>query len=213
MNKAIFLDRDGVINEIIYHQDIGVIDSPFTPEQFRLLNGAAEAVTEINKLGLMAIVVTNQPGIAKGHFTERVLGLITKKMTDDLKVDGARLDDIYMCLHHPKGNNNGNGDRRYIMDCTCRKPKPGLIIEATQKHQLDLEASYMIGDSITDIQAGAAVGCTTFLIGHHKCDLCRLMEKKEVKPDFIVPNLLEAVKVIKLRENLKISMIAGEGIR
>ncbi|MCL6582730.1 MAG: HAD family hydrolase [bacterium] len=203
IRRAVFLDRDGVINEIIYHQDIGVIDSPFTPEQFHLMDGAAWAIQEINRIGLLAIVVTNQPGIAKGHLSKRVLDLITEKMIKELALGGACLDDIYMCLHHPKGSGNGSGDQRYVMDCSCRKPKPGLLIEAAKKHQINLAASYMIGDSITDIQAGASVGCTTFLIGHPKCDLCRIMEKSGVRPDFIVPSLLEAVKVIKYQENLK----------
>ena len=196
MNKAIFLDRDGVINEIIYHHDIGVIDSPFTPGQFHLRDGVAQAIREINGSGFLAIVATNQPGIAKGHFDEHVLNLITEKMVNDLALGGAHLDDIYTCLHHPKGNGNGKGDPRYIMDCTCRKPKPGLLLEAARKHRVNLAASYMIGDSITDIQAGTSAGCTTFLIGHLKCDLCRIMEKSGVKPDFIVPSLLEAVRII-----------------
>lgn len=205
MRRAVFLDRDGVINDIIYHHDIGVIDSPFTPEQFHLINGAAQAIKQINGIGLLAVVVSNQPGIAKGHFNEHVLALITEKMKADLDLEGAHLDDICLCLHHPKGSGNGSGDRRYIMDCTCRKPKPGLLIEAAKKHRINLETSYMIGDSVTDIQAGAAVGCITFLIGQPKCDLCRIMEKNGVKPDFIVPSLLEAVKVIKHRENQQIS--------
>ncbi|MEW6382166.1 MAG: HAD family hydrolase [bacterium] len=205
MKRAVFLDRDGVINDIIYHHDIGVIDSPFTPEQFHLIDGAAQAIKEIKGNGLLAVVVSNQPGIAKGHFNEHVLDLITEKMIADLALEGASLDDIYLCLHHPQGSGNGSGDRRYVMDCTCRKPKPGLLIEAANKHRINLEASYMIGDSVTDIQAGAAVGCTTFLIGRPKCDLCRVIEKSGVKPDFIVPSLLEAVKVIRYRENLRIS--------
>ncbi|MEW5803146.1 MAG: HAD family hydrolase [bacterium] len=203
MNKAIFLDRDGVINEIIYHHDIGVIDSPFTPGQFHLRDGVGQAIKEINGTGFLAIVATNQPGIAKGHFDENVLNSITEKMKTDLALEGACLDDIYMCLHHPTGNDQGNP--QYIMDCACRKPKPGLLLEAAQKHRLNLNASYMIGDSITDIQAGACAGCTTFLIGQLKCDLCRIMEKSGVKPDFIVSSLPEAVRIIKGRENLEIS--------
>jgi D,D-heptose 1,7-bisphosphate phosphatase len=205
MNKAVFLDRDGVINEIIYHHDIGVIDSPFTPGQFHLRDGVAQAIREINGSGFLAIIATNQPGIAKGHFDEHVLNSITEKMINDLAIEGAHLDDIYTCLHHPKGNGNGSGDTRYIMDCNCRKPKPGLILEAARKHRVNLNASYMIGDSITDIQAGVCAGCTTFLIGQLKCDLCKIMEKSGVKPNFIVSTLLEAVKIIKDRENWKIS--------
>lgn len=195
MRKAVFLDRDGVINRLVYHCEVGVIDTPFTPSQFRLLPRVAEAISMINEMGFLAILVSNQPGIAKGHFDEGTFIEIEMRMERQLKRKNAHLDRSYYCFHHPQGVVEGLRKR-----CGCRKPKPGLLFRAARESKLDLKSSYFVGDSITDIQAGSRAGCVTFLVGNHKCDLCRFMEQKKVKPDFIVPSLYEAVRIIKKRE-------------
>jgi len=192
MFKAVFIDRDGVINELIYFQDLGIIDTPFTPEQFRLLPGVGEAIRAINEMGYKAIVVSNQPGIARNHFTEETLAQIDAKMNQELARAGAFLDAIYYCPHHPRGDNG-----KYRMECDCRKPKPGLLLRAAQDLNIDLSASFMVGDNITDIQAGRSAGCHTILVGRMKCELCHMMEEVGVRPDFIVPDLLEAAETIK----------------
>ncbi len=189
-NRAVFLDRDGVINRIIYHRDIGVIDTPFTVEQFRLLPNAARAVRKINLLGLKAVVVSNQPGIAKGHFDKQILRAMTEKMERALKKGGASLDGIYYCLHHPQAV-----DPSYRRKCSCRKPMPGLLKKAARELDIDLEKSFIVGDSINDIQAGSRAGCRTILIGNWKCDLCRFMSAKKIEPDFIVSDILSAVSL------------------
>jgi len=186
------MDRDGVINEIIYHQEMGIIDSPFTVEEFCLLPQVAEAVRLINRMGFKAIVISNQPGIAKGHFSNETLDLVTEKMKSELAEGGASLDAIYYCLHHPYA---GNGN--YRKECDCRKPKPGLLLQAAREEDIDLTSSFMIGDGLTDIQAGQSAGCKAILLGRMKCDLCRIMQDMEVTPDLIVPNLLEAVERIQ----------------
>lgn len=191
MFNAVFVDRDGVINELIYFQDLGIIDTPFTPEQFRLLPRVGEAVRAINEIGYKAIVVSNQPGIARNNFTEETLAQIDAKMNQELAKAGAFLDAIYYCPHHSGGNNG-----KYRMECDCRKPKPGLLLKAAQDLNIDLSASYMVGDNITDIQAGRSAGCHTILVGRMKCELCHMMEETRVKPDFIVPDLLEAAETI-----------------
>lgn len=192
MNRAVFLDRDGVINQIIYHQDIGILDTPFHPSQFKLLPGVEKALRKINRLGLKAILVSNQPGVAKKHMSLENFFKIDQKMKKELSKNKVKLDAVYYCLHHPQG-----GDKRFKKFCSCRKPKPGLLLKAAKEQKVDLENSYMIGDSLTDIQAGKSAGCTTLLLGNHKCDLCGLMEKKKIKPDFIVNNLNQAVKLIE----------------
>jgi D-glycero-D-manno-heptose 1,7-bisphosphate phosphatase len=190
-NRAVFLDRDGVINELVYHQDTGIIDTPFTEAQLKLLPKAAQGLALINKLGFKAVLVSNQPGIAKGYYDLKTFEKVEKKLHKELKKKKAFLDASYYCFHHPKG------DGKYKRNCRCRKPKPGLLLEAAVDLDLDLKNSFMIGDSITDVQAGQEAGCKTFLLGNHKCDLCRFLSEKRVKPDFIVPNLLEAVKIIR----------------
>jgi D-glycero-D-manno-heptose 1,7-bisphosphate phosphatase len=190
-NRAVFLDRDGVINRLVYHQEAGVLDSPFTLEQFELMPRAAKAVKLINRMRFKAVLVSNQPGIAKGHFDLNTLGKMEKRMKKGLAKEDAQIDKAYYCFHHPK-----EGRGKYKKACNCRKPKPGLILKASREMSVDLKRSYMVGDSITDMEAGRKAGCVTILIGNHKCDLCRLLTKHKVKPDYIASDLYNAVKLI-----------------
>jgi D,D-heptose 1,7-bisphosphate phosphatase len=192
MNRAVFLDRDGVINKIVYHQDMGILDTPFTPAQFELLPDVGKSIRILNRLGLLTILVSNQPGIAKGHLNRKTFQAIEKKMFRLLNKKKAKLDGIYYCFHHPEGI-----VKEYRIKCNCRKPNPGLLLQAASDFNLDLKHSYLIGDGITDIQAGQSVGCIAFLVGTHKCDFCRLLNEKNIKPDFIVPNLYQATKIIQ----------------
>ena len=194
-NKAVFLDRDGVINELIYYEDMGIIDSPFTTKQFKLFPNVEKAIKKIKKLGFMTIVVSNQPGIAKKNFTVETFEKITEKMKKELKKKGAEIDFEYYCFHHPDGK-----IKKYRKICKCRKPKPGMLLSAAKKHNIDLSKSWMIGDGITDIKAGAAAGCKTILIGRMKCDLCKIMDYEGVKPNFIAPNLFKASLIIEKQE-------------
>lgn len=189
--RAVFLDRDGVINEILFHREMGLLETPFTVPQFRLRPGVAEAVRQINRLGFKAVVVSNQPGVAMRHFSMSTLQAITRKMIRELGRKKARLDGIYYCLHHPE-KGFGPLKRR----CTCRKPKAGLFLKAARELGIDLKKSYLIGDSIFDIEAGRSAGCRTFLTAHLKCDLCQLMARRGVRPHFLVSDLKAAVKKI-----------------
>lgn len=192
---AVFLDRDGVINELIYHREAGVIDTPFTLGQFRLLPGVVEAIRILNNEQIKVIVVSNQPGIAKNHFTRTTLNSTNRKMKSLLARGGAHIDSIYYCLHHPEAVKV-----RFLKVCNCRKPAPGLILKAARKFQIDTNNSYMVGDNLSDIKAGRAAGCKTILIGKHKCELCRLMQEENAVPDFIAANLLEAVeRIVQVR--------------
>ncbi len=194
-NKAVFLDRDGVINEVIYHKEMGIIDSPFTVEQFKLLPKVAEAINIFHDLGFRVIVVSNQPGMAKYHFSIDVFEKIREKMNAELKKDDAEVDAEYYCFHHPYAT-----VKKYKKICNCRKPKPGMLQKAAEEHNIDLSKSWMIGDGITDIAAGQTAGCKTILIGRMKCDLCKIMEDEKVKPDYIKPNLYKASLIIKTQE-------------
>ena len=198
MKRAVFLDRDGVINELIYYPDHGIVDSPFTTEQFRLLTGVAQAINRIHELGFKAIVVSNQPGIAKGFFTKGDFEKVREKMRDDLSQDGAFVDGEYYCHHHPSAR-----VKNLKQDCECRKPKPGLLLSAAREMEIDLSQSWMIGDGLTDIQAGKRAGCRTVLTGRMKCELCPYMNEEDAHPDIIAANLSEAV--IKIKENLQVS--------
>jgi len=189
--RAVFLDRDGVINEIVYFPELGLLDSPLNPKQFKLLPNVAKAIRIFNKLGLKVIIVSNQPVIAKGKTTKELFEKIRQKMTKELKKGGAHIDAEYYCFHHPSAKY-----ARYRVRCNCRKPKPGLLLRAAKDLGIDLSKSFLVGDSLTDIKAGKAVGCKTFLIGYLKNDLSRLIEDTGVKPDY-VSSLLDAARIIK----------------
>ena len=192
--KAVFLDRDGVINELIYHQDQGIIDSPFTVEQFRLLPGVGEAIKKFREMEYKVIVVSNQPGIAKGYVSEESFKTISLKMKEKLIKEGALLDGEYYCFHHPQAK-----IKKYKADCECRKPNPGMLLQAARDLDIDLSQSWMIGDGLTDIQAGKRAGCRTILLGRMKCELCHLMNENDAKPDAVCSDILEAVKVIEIK--------------
>ena len=148
--KAIFLDRDGTINKYV-----GFLTKP---EQFELLPGVAEAIKMINKSGYLAIVVTNQPVIARGDCTWEELQQIHDKMETELGKEGAFLDAIYICPHHK--DKGFEGERpEYKFNCECRKPKPGLLLQAAKDFNIDLSQSIMIGDSENDFQVGVNAGC------------------------------------------------------
>ncbi len=193
--KAVFLDRDGVINEVIYHKEMGIIDSPFTVDQFTLLPKVATAINKFHDIGFKVIVVSNQPGIAKDHFSMDVFEKIREKMKTELQKKGAVVDAEYYCFHHPYAK-----VKKYKKICGCRKPKSGMILTAAREHTIDLSKSWMIGDGINDIAAGQNAGCKTILIGRMKCDLCRYMEDENVKPDYIKPNLYKASLIIETKE-------------
>lgn len=195
MRKAIFLDRDGTINALAYDSDHGLVDSPATPEEFHLLPGTGEAIRKINENGLLAVVVSNQPGIAKGRFTAGHLDAVTRKMHRDLARFGARLDAVFYCLHHPDAV-----QEEFRITCTCRKPKPGLLTQGARSLDIDLGRSYLIGDGINDIEAGAAAGCRTAWVGRRRCDVCEVMASKAVAPDYSAATLHEAVDIILQRE-------------
>ena len=148
--KAVFLDRDGTINKYV-----GFLTKP---EQFELLPGVAEAIKMINKSGYLAIVVTNQPVIARGDCTWEELQEIHDKMETELGKDGAFVDAIYICPHH---KDKGFKEERpeYKFDCDCRKPKPGLLLQSSRDFNVDLTHSIMIGDSENDVKAGENAGC------------------------------------------------------
>jgi D-glycero-D-manno-heptose 1,7-bisphosphate phosphatase len=176
--KAIFLDRDGVINKYVgFLRNI---------DDFELLPGVAEAVKKINESGYLCIVVTNQPVIARGEVTVAELDEIHKKMETLLGFDGCYIDALYCCPHHPHKGYEGEIPELKI-DCECRKPKPGMLLKAAKDFNIDLANSWMIGDGENDVKAGKNAGCRTAFIKR---------EDMEVDADVTVNNLLEFVETI-----------------
>ena len=153
--RAIFIDRDGTINK-----HIGFLRNP---SEFELLPGVSDAIKRINSSGYLAIVITNQPVIARGEVTREELQIIHNKMETLLGEHGAYLDAIYYCPHHPDKGFEGEVPELKF-ECECRKPKPGLILKAAKDFNIDLSKSWMIGDGSNDVGAGKNAGCKTALI-------------------------------------------------
>lgn len=175
--KAIFLDRDGTINKYVgFLREI---------DEFELLPGVAEAVKMINASGYLCVVITNQPVIARGEVMVSELGIIHNKMETLLGAEGAYIDGLYYCPHHPDKGFEGEVEALKF-ECDCRKPKPGLIFRAAEDFNIDLASSWMIGDGENDVKAGQAAGCRTALIG----------ENEGSEPDVVANNLLEVVEAI-----------------
>ena len=155
--KAIFLDRDGTINKYVgFLTDIN---------EFELLDGVADAIQMINESGYLAIVVTNQPVIARGEVSVGELQEIHNKMETLLGQSGAYIDDIFYCPHHPHKGYEGERPE-YKIECECRKPKPGMLFAAAEKYNIDLRESWMIGDGENDIEAGRNAGCKVCSVGN-----------------------------------------------
>jgi len=141
MNKAVFLDRDGTIIE-----DVGYLNNP---KEIKFIPGTIEAIKKLNQAGYKVVVITNQSGIARGLIREDMLQTIDKTMQKTILAGGAHLDGIYYCPHHPD-----HGHYPYKRKCNCRKPGPGMILKAQKDLNIDLKQSFMIGDKISDVEAG-----------------------------------------------------------
>lgn len=172
MRPAVFLDRDGVLNRIYLHRD-GKTHPPASPGELEILPGVPKACGELRRAGFLLIVVTNQPDVARGTQRREVVEAINQQLWRQLP-----LDDVRVCYH-----DNPDG-------CACRKPKPGLLLSAADVWDINLAQSYMVGDRLTDIEAGRAVGCKTVLIGGGAS------VKGRSRPDFKAASLVEAAGLI-----------------
>lgn len=191
-NKAIFLDRDGVINEMVYVKEHGYVDTPSKPEQFKIIKGVTKAISKAKKLGYKVIIISNQPGIAKGYYTKDTFDKITKKMQSHLGKSNIKIDDEFYCFHHPNAKLS-----LYKKRCSCRKPGIGSLTKATKKHALNLENCYFIGDGIVDMEAAKKSGCKGIFIGNVNRTVTALFKKKDISPQYVARDLLDAIKFIE----------------
>jgi D-glycero-D-manno-heptose 1,7-bisphosphate phosphatase len=171
LRRAVFLDRDGVINRAIVRD--GKPYPPASLEELEILPGVHEALQKLHDANYLLVVVTNQPDVARGISKKEDIELMNAFLSSELPID-----DFKTCYHD-------GGDK-----CNCRKPLPGALVEAAQERNIDLSKSFMVGDRWRDVEAGASAGCKTFFINY------RYAEKKPDAPDFIVSSLLEAKKII-----------------
>lgn len=185
MRPAVFLDRDGTINE-----QMGYINHI---SRFHLLPRAAAAIRMLNEHDIPVVVVTNQSGLARGYFPEELLDEVHGAMHRLLDSEGAHVDGLYVCPHHPEAKKI-----EHRLDCDCRKPKTGLLTRAASELQLDLTRSYVVGDRWSDLKAAHKCQATGILVltGYGRGDLAYVGPQQEIKPHFVAEDLYEAVQWI-----------------
>jgi len=183
MNRpAVFLDRDGTINE-----QMGYINHL---TRFQLLPDVGKAIRLLNDREIPVFVTTNQSGLARGYFPDSLLEEVHDLMIQQLLRDGARIDEIYICPHHPEAK-----EERYRLNCQCRKPKTGLFLQAASEHSLDLGKSFVVGDRWSDLKAAAACGAQGVLVltGYGRGDLQYIGPTQKVQPSYVAEDLMAAV--------------------
>jgi D-glycero-D-manno-heptose 1,7-bisphosphate phosphatase len=188
--RAVFIDRDGTISE-----EVGYVNHP---SRYRVFPFAAAAIKLLNEAGRLAVLVTNQAGVARGYFKEDVIAAVHDLLARELERNGARLDAVYYCPHHPSV-----GEPPYRADCDCRKPKPGLITRAAADLDIDLAGSWMIGDRYGDVELARNAGTRSALVltGYGRGEFEYQRDAWRHEPDLIAENLLEAVREILLRDD------------
>jgi D-glycero-D-manno-heptose 1,7-bisphosphate phosphatase len=187
--RAVFLDRDGTLSyEVGYMTDV---------DRIELLPRTAVAVARINRSGFLAILATNQSGVARGLFPVASVHQAHARLRRLLARHGAFLDAVYFCPHHP-----AEGRPPWRLRCLCRKPRPGLLERAAREHRIDLSRSYMVGDSGKDLDVGLAVGATPIMVqtGYGRGEWNRRQAKRKRPPAFVAGDLLDAVDWIEARE-------------
>jgi D-glycero-D-manno-heptose 1,7-bisphosphate phosphatase len=183
--RAVFIDRDGTISE-----EVGYINHA---SRFRLFPYAADAIKYLNKNDWLAIVVTNQAGVARGYFSEDLVKTIHAGMNNELEIAGAKLDAVYYCAHHPSV-----GELPYRFECDCRKPKPGLISRAAKEFDINLSESWMVGDRYSDVELArnARIKSMFVLSGYGRGEWEHQRRDWTQQPDLVAEDLLEAVHLI-----------------
>ena len=185
LRPAVFLDRDGTINE-----QMGYVNHI---SRFQILPGVVEAIRRLNEARIPVVVVTNQSGLARGYFPAELLVAVHEKMITLLAEGGAHVDGIYICPHHPEAKKE-----EYRVNCECRKPKPGLLLQAAAEMGLDLAHSFVVGDRWSDLKTAKACGALPVLVltGYGRGDAQYIGPTQEVQPTFVGADLAEAVQWI-----------------
>ena len=183
--RAVFIDRDGTISE-----EVGYVNHV---SRYRVMPFAAEAIRTLNERGWLAVLVTNQAGVARGYFKEEMIGQVHSLLSEELARGGARLDAVYYCPHHPSV-----GEPPYRLDCDCRKPRPGLLRRAAEELGIDLARSWMVGDRYSDTELARNAGTRAALVltGYGRGEYEHQSHAWKHRPDLVAANLLEAVREI-----------------
>jgi D-glycero-D-manno-heptose 1,7-bisphosphate phosphatase len=179
---AVFLDRDGVINDLVPEPGSGTPESPYTADDVKLMPDAAESIKQLHDAGYLLVAASNQPAAAKGIASTEQLQAVHNRIVELLAAEGADLDDWLYCFHHPD----------FTGPCDCRKPEPGMLLDAAKEHDIDLSQSWMVGDADRDVEAGHRAGVRTVLVEHPGS----AHRRKGAPSNAVVRNLSAAVGII-----------------
>lgn len=184
--RAVVLDRDGTLVDVVRDEETGFVGVAWHPRQLVLMDGVVEGLAALRDAGFLLAIATNQPAPAKGQFSRDAVLRTNQALVELLAGHGIQIGTVQVCMHHPKGG--PGGDASLVGDCACRKPKPGLVIDALAALGADPARSWMVGDSPGDVTAGRAAGVRTGLVFDTKrCELCPLRSGPEGRPDVHAP--------------------------
>src|SRR3989344_4427661 len=189
MNKALFLDRDGVMNRMVKYPSSW--DSPQQPRDARLVKGIEKIISWANANGVLVLEISNQPCVAKGKMSRDTADAIEEKIHSLLKEKASIINKTYICLHHPEAI---IPELKKV--CVCRKPKPGLLLQAAAEFKLDLKNCVLLGDKATDIEAGTSIGCTSIIFIHDEDTKDKVEVAQQVKADYNALSMKEVLKIV-----------------
>ena len=193
--RLALLDRDGTLIDVVRDEETGTITTAFHPNQLRLLDGVVEGLRALVDAGYALAIVTNQPGPAKGHFSRDAVERTNAALVAQLAAQGIPIAKVATCMHHPDGG--AAGDPALVGPCDCRKPKPGLLLDSMQALGSSPETTWMIGDSLADVEAARAAGVRVgLLFADNRCELCPLRGGPTSNPDCHAAKLPALVRAI-----------------
>lgn len=195
LRPGVILDRDGTLIDVVRDEETGTVSVAFHPNQLRLLPGVIDGLKRLGAAGYAFAIATNQPGPAKGQCSLSAVERTNRALLEQLAVEGIEVEVLEVCLHHPVGS--PYGDPQWLGECGCRKPKPGLLLNAMARAGFDPERTWMVGDSTADILAARAAKVRAALIfASNRCEICPLRSGPEVRPDLVAARFDELATAI-----------------
>ncbi len=190
MKKALFVDRDGVLNKMVHYSHGW--DSPQKPEDVQLVTGIADVISWANKRNILVIEISNQPGVAKAKMTQEIADAIESRVHELLREQNALIDATYICPHHPDAKVES-----LRLHCDCRKPKAGLFFKVSKDLDIYLSGSIFIGDKNTDVEAGRTAGTKTILFFHTDDEIEKIEALKTCAPDYQIVDMNESLPILR----------------
>lgn len=195
LHPGVILDRDGTLIDIVRDDETGTVSVAFHPDHVRLLPGVIEGLRALAQAGFVFAIASNQPGPAKGQYSAAAVARTNGALLEQLASHGIEIASVEVCMHHPSGG--PGGDASLVFDCTCRKPKPGLLVQAIEHARLDPKRTWMIGDSSADVSAARAAGVKSALVfPTNRCELCPLRNGPNVTPDLVAARFDDLARAV-----------------